>query len=59
VAGLLVVALAAAGAWSQWRLCKLQPSWPARIGNGVIAAALLGLVWIGMIGGLMTFSLNY
>jgi hypothetical protein len=31
----------------------------ARLGNGLIAAALLGLVWIGYVGGLLSFNLNY
>jgi hypothetical protein len=37
----------------------LGATWPSRIGNGLIATALLGLVWIGFIGGLISFNLNY
>jgi len=59
IAGLIVVALAAVACWSLWRLCRLQTSWPCRIGNGLIAAALLGLVWIGFVGDLISFNLNY
>lgn len=59
VAGLIVIALGAAGLWSLWRLCRLEPSWLSRIGNGMIAAALLGLVWSGLIGQLLSFNLNY
>jgi len=59
IAGVIVVALAGAGLWSLWRLWRLQTSWLPRIGNGLIAAALLGLVWIGFIGGLISFNLNY
>ena len=59
VTGLVVIALAAVGCWNLWRLCSSEVSWPARVGNGLIAAALLGLVWIGVIGGLMSFNLNY
>lgn len=59
IAGLIVIALAVAGIWSVWRLFKLGGSWPSRIGNSLIAAALVGLVWIGFIGGLLGFNLNY
>ncbi len=59
VAGLIVIAFAAVGLWSLWRLSRLPVSWPSRIGNGLIAAALLGLVWIGFVGGLIGFNLNY
>jgi len=59
VTGLVVIALAAVGCWNVWRLCSSEVSWPARVGNGLIAAALLGLVWIGVIGGLISFNLNY
>ena len=57
--GLIAVAFAAAGIWSVWRVSTLGATWPSRIGNGLIAAALLGLVWIGCIGGLIGFNLNY
>jgi CubicO group peptidase (beta-lactamase class C family) len=59
IAGLIVVAVAAVACWSLWRLCRLQTSWLYRIGNGLIAAALLGLVWIGFVGDLISFNLNY
>jgi hypothetical protein len=59
VAGLVVVAFAAAGLWSLWRISTIGATWPARIGNGLIAASLLGLVWIGFVGGLISFNLNY
>ena len=59
IAGLVVMALALAGLWGFWRLLRTGISWPARVGNGLIAASLLGLVWIGFVGGLMGFSLNY
>ena len=58
-AGLLVIALALLGLWSFWRLYRLEKSTLARIGNGLIAAALLGLVWIGWLGGLIGFDVNY
>jgi len=59
IAGLVVIAVAVAGIWGVWRLFKMGVSWPSRIGNGLIAAALVGLVWIGFVGGLLGFNLNY
>ena len=59
LAGLIVIALAAMSIWSFWRLWRLQPPWLYRLGNGAIAAALLGLVWVGLTGGLLGFNLNY
>jgi CubicO group peptidase (beta-lactamase class C family) len=59
LAGLIVIALAALGIWSFWRLWRLDTSWLFRLGNGAIAVALLGLVWIGLTGGLLSFNLNY
>jgi hypothetical protein len=59
IAGLMVIALAAVGIWSFWRFCRVDTSWSFRIGNGAIVAALIGLVWIGFIGGLIGFNLNY
>jgi CubicO group peptidase (beta-lactamase class C family) len=59
LAGLAVVALAVGGIWSVWRLCRLQGSWLYRIGNLLVLAGLVGLVWIGFIGGLIGFNLNY
>jgi CubicO group peptidase (beta-lactamase class C family) len=58
-AGAVVIALSAVGIWSVWRLSRLESSWLPRVGNGVIAAAMLGLVWIGVIGGLISFNVNY
>jgi hypothetical protein len=55
----MVIALAAVGIWSLWRFCRVDTSWSFRIGNGAIVAALIGLVWIGFIGGLIGFNLNY
>jgi hypothetical protein len=59
LAGLIVIALAARAIWSMLRLWKVQTSWVHRLGNGMIAAALLGLVWLALVGGLISFDLNY
>jgi hypothetical protein len=59
IAGLLAIAAAAVGIWCLWRLSRLQPSLFAWLRNATLAAALLGIVWIGFVGRLFSFSLNY
>ena len=59
LAGLLVIAAAAIGIWSLWRISKLSASRMAWVRNTALAAALLGIVWIGFAGKLFSFNLNY
>jgi CubicO group peptidase (beta-lactamase class C family) len=59
IAGLLAVAAAAVGLWGVWRTFRLDSSWLSRIWTVAVAAALLGVVWIGAIGKLISFNLNY
>jgi len=59
LAGLLVIAGAAVGIWSLWRISKLRASRMAWVRNTALAAALLGVVWIGFAGKLFSFNLNY
>ncbi len=59
VAGLLVIAAAVVGVWSAWRICRSDATWLARIWSVLVAAALLGVVWIGLMGQLIGFSVNY
>jgi hypothetical protein len=58
-AGLPAIAAAVLGIWSAWRLSRLKIPRRLPLGGFVTAAALLGVVWIGIIGGLIRFSLNY
>ena len=58
-AGLLAIAAAALGIWSAWHLSTLNIPRRSRIGGFVTVAGLLGVAWIGIIGGLIRFSLNY
>ena len=58
-AGLLVIVTGAVGVWSLWRTAQLQISIPSRLWNVTLAAALLGTVWIGWMGNLIGFELNY
>jgi hypothetical protein len=59
IAGLVLLALTVLALWSFWRLCRVETSWLARLGNGAIVAMLLGFSWIGWIGGLIGVNLNY
>lgn len=58
-AGLLAIAAAVLGIWSAWRLSRLSVPRKLPFWGFVTAAGLLGVVWIGFIGGLIRFSLNY
>jgi CubicO group peptidase (beta-lactamase class C family) len=58
-AGLGAIAAAAVGLWSTWRLFKLDVSIRYRLWNGALAAAMLCIVWIGFVGKLISFNLNY
>lgn len=59
LAGLLAIAAAAVGIWALWRSSRLQSSRLLWMRNAVLAAALLGIVWIGFLGHLFSFNLNY
>jgi CubicO group peptidase (beta-lactamase class C family) len=59
LAGLAAIAAAAVGLWSTWRLLKLEVSIRYRLWNGALVAAMLGIVWIGFVGKLISFNLNY
>jgi CubicO group peptidase (beta-lactamase class C family) len=59
IAGLLAIAAAAVGIWCLWQLSRLQSSRFAWLRNATLAAAFLGIVWIGFAGRLFSFSLNY
>jgi hypothetical protein len=59
LAGLLALAAAAVGLWALWRSTRLQSSRILWLRNAVLAAALLGIVWIGFLGNLFSFNLNY
>jgi len=58
-AGLLAIAAAVLGIWSAWRLSRLNIPRRLPAAGFVTAAGLLGVAWIGIIGGLIRFSLNY
>jgi CubicO group peptidase (beta-lactamase class C family) len=57
--GLLAIAAAALGILSVWRTYPLPVSRRYKIWNGLLAAAMLGVIWIGFMGSLLSFNLNY
>jgi CubicO group peptidase (beta-lactamase class C family) len=59
VAGLVAIAAAILGIWSAWRLSAIKAPRSWRVCGWTIAASLLGIAWIGFIGGLFQFSVNY
>ena len=50
IAGLPVIAAAGVGVWSAWRMFKLGAPWLGRLWTLAVAAALVGFVWIGLMG---------
>jgi CubicO group peptidase (beta-lactamase class C family) len=58
-AGLFAIIAAAIGLWGAWRLFRLEVSIRYRLWNAALAAAMLGIVWIGFVGKLISFNLNY
>ena len=60
IAGFLIVIAAGLSAWWNWKLWRIAGvTWLSRIWNGAVSLALLALVWVGAIGGLIGFNLNY
>ena len=59
LAGVVVIAASAVGLWALWRISRLQSSRIGWLRNAALAAALIGIVWIGFAGKLMSFNLNY
>lgn len=57
--GLLALAAAVAGVWAAWRMLRANATRLARAWSVVVALALLGVVWLGMVGQLITWNLNY
>jgi CubicO group peptidase (beta-lactamase class C family) len=57
--GLLAIAAAGVGVWSTWRMFKEGAPLLSKIWSVAVSAALLGVVWIGAMGGLIAINLNY
>lgn len=59
ISGLLVIAAAVVGVWAAWRMMRTDASRLSRIWSVLVALALLGVVWVSVIGQLMSWNLNY
>jgi CubicO group peptidase (beta-lactamase class C family) len=59
ISGLLAVAAAAAGVWAAWRMLRTDATRWTRTWAVLVALALVGVVWLGVIGQLITCNLNY
>jgi len=59
VSGLLAIAAAVVGVWVAWRMMRTDASRLSRLWSVLVALALLGVVWVGLIGQLMSWNLNY
>jgi len=53
------IAAAVLGIWSAGRLFRLNVARKSKVWGLIVAASLVGVVWIGFIGGLFRFSVNY
>lgn len=62
LSGLLVIGAALAGVWVAWRMRRagaIGATGLTRIWAVLVALALLGVVWLGIVGQLITWNLNY
>jgi CubicO group peptidase (beta-lactamase class C family) len=59
ISGLLAVAAAVAGVWAAWRMLRTDATRWTRTWAVLVALALVGVVWLGVIGQLITWNLNY
>ncbi|HTW36893.1 MAG TPA: serine hydrolase domain-containing protein [Rhizomicrobium sp.] len=57
--GLLAIGAACAGLWSTWRVFREGAPLLSKIWSAAVSLALLGVVWIGAMGGLIGINLNY
>lgn len=59
ISGVLAVAAAGVGCWAAWRMWRTPASRLARAWSVLVALSLLGVVWIGVQGQLLSLNLNY
>ena len=59
IAGLVPLLGALVGVWNASLSLRSGRLWIVRLGSVIVAAALLGVLWIAYVGGLMSFNLNY
>jgi len=59
ISGLLTIVAAVIGVWVAWRMMRADASRLSRIWSVLVALALLGVVWVSVVGQLMSWNLNY
>ncbi|SEM71486.1 CubicO group peptidase, beta-lactamase class C family [Sphingomonas gellani] len=59
IAAIVPIVGAAVGLWNAWLTWQPGRDWGARLRAVIVAAALLGIVWVAWAGKLMSFNLNY
>jgi CubicO group peptidase (beta-lactamase class C family) len=59
IAGIVPIAGAVAGASHAWLSVRSGQPRIVKMGSVLVAAALIGVVWIATVGGLLSFTLNY
>jgi CubicO group peptidase (beta-lactamase class C family) len=59
VSGLLAIGAAVAGVWVAYRMLRTDATRWTRTWAVLVALALVGVVWLGIVGQLITWNLNY
>ncbi|WP_082938621.1 serine hydrolase [Mitsuaria sp. 7] len=59
LSGVFALAAAIVGVWVAWRLFRVEATRLSRVWGVLVALALAGIVWIGVVGQLMSLNLNY
>ena len=59
IAALIPIAAAVAGIWNAWLSIRSDRNLSVKLGNALLAASLLGIVWIGFAGKLISFNMEY
>lgn len=59
IAGVLAIAAAVTGLWVLWRMVRTDAPLLSKIWSALVTAALIGVVWIGFMGKLISINLNY
>jgi CubicO group peptidase (beta-lactamase class C family) len=57
--GLLAIGAAAVGVWVAWRMRRTDATRLTRVWAVLVALGLVGVVWLGLVGHLITWNLNY
>jgi CubicO group peptidase (beta-lactamase class C family) len=59
IGAVVPIAGASVGLWNAWLTIRSNRHWAAKVGSVLLAAALIGIVWLAWVGGLMSFNLEY